>query len=83
MVVKGINLELSKKEMAELASKLKKENIELKQQLAAAKQLNEMYKSALAADGKFDVKNEEFIVSEKSQINKIKLRYENNIVYII
>ena len=44
MVVKGINLDLSKKEMAELASKLKRENIELKQQLAAAKQLNEMYK---------------------------------------
>lgn len=67
MVVKGINLELSKKEMAELASKLKQENIELKQQLAAAKQLNEMYKSALAAEGKFDVKNEEFIVSEKDK----------------
>lgn len=67
MVVKGINLELSKKEMAELASKLKKENIELKQQLAAEKRLNEMYKSALAAEGKFDVKNEEFIVSEKDK----------------
>lgn len=35
MVVKGINLGLSKKELTELASKLKKENNELKLQLEA------------------------------------------------
>lgn len=72
MVVKGINLGLSKKELTELASKLKKENNELKLQLEAASfnnqlytksldasnLLNEMYKSILI-EGKFEVKNED------------------------
>ena len=58
MEVKGINVGLSKKEMTELASNLKKENNELKYQLEVSNWLNEMYKSVLT-EGKFEVKNEE------------------------